>query len=365
MKEIIQKIHQSPFKIFYIYSGGGSKAASDILAVEGASQTLLESYCPYSRESLNSFINKIPEKYCSLETTLNLASAGFIKALKTNKSIKRKNLISVSVTASIKTSTTKKGEHKFFIVVQTYNSTKHIKCIFDKDKYSRDEEEEILSNYVICEIAKSCGIKVNPYIEVKNIFKNEVKPKKSVIKLFNNKIDFFSNNKSVTELIFPGSFNPLHSGHIKMKELAEKKTGLKASYEISIKNADKPPLTFYEIQKITDQFSKNENWILTRSAKFSDKSYIFKNSIFVIGVDTLERIFKVKFYKSEEDMNSKISRMLENNVNFLVFGRNINGSFISLDDLVIPNALKDRCTGFSEDIFREDISSTEIRLNDD
>ena len=41
--------------------------------------------------------------------------------------------------------------------------------------------------------------------------------------------------KSTPELIFPGSFNPLHDGHLRMRELAEKKTGMRATFEICAK----------------------------------------------------------------------------------------------------------------------------------
>ena len=44
-----------------------------------------------------------------------------------------------------------------------------------------------------------------------------------------------------------------------MKELAEKKTGMHTTFEICAKNADKPPLTFYEIKRTIDQFQNDES----------------------------------------------------------------------------------------------------------
>jgi hypothetical protein len=38
--------------------------------------------------------------------------------------------------------------------------------------------------------------------------------------------------------------------------------------------------------------------------------------------------------------------------------------FISLRDIVIPESIKHRCTGFDEASFRDDISSTKLRLED-
>ena len=43
----IRSIHDGPFKLVFVSSGGGSSAISDLLKVPGASQTILESYIPY------------------------------------------------------------------------------------------------------------------------------------------------------------------------------------------------------------------------------------------------------------------------------------------------------------------------------
>ena len=61
-------------------------------------------------------------------------------------------------------------------------------------------------------------------------------------------------------------------------------------------------------------------------------------------------------------MKSKLDSFLANNCHFLVFGRKINKKFISLNNLKVPEIIVDRCTGIDEEMFRDDISSTEIRL---
>ena len=52
----------------------------------------------------------------------------------------------------------------------------------------------------------------------------------------------------------------------------------------------------------------------------------------------------------------------ENNNKFLVFGRKLNDKFITLADIDVPDFIKKRFTGFDEQIFRDDISSTSLRL---
>ena len=360
--DIVKKIHNSPYKLTFVSSGGGTNAISSFLEVPGASNTILESYIPYSKESMNKFLNKQPDHYCSLETCLSMAANAYKKSKEISNVSKSKHLLGIAITANLKTTYEKKGEHKFFIVIQAYDYTKYLECFLEKDIRTREQEEELITAYAISLIAESCGFKFNLPDHSEEVKINTIKAKKPWKKLFNNKVGFISNNQNKPELIFPGSFNPLHEGHIKMRELAEKKTGMHTTFEICANNADKPPLTFYEFKKTIDQFQDGESWMLTSAGRFSEKAKMFPNSVFIIGADTLMRVFDEKFYQSHKDMMSHIERFNDHNINFLVFGRKVENKFICLDDIKIPEIIKDRCTGFDETIFRDDISSTKLRL---
>ena len=50
------------------------------------------------------------------------------------------------------------------------------------------------------------------------------------------------------------------------------------------------------------------------------------------------------------------------NINFLVFGRKVDSRFIALKNVSLPEHIEKRFTGFDEEIFRDDISSTILRL---
>ena len=361
-QDIVEKIHSSPFKLVIVSSGGGTNAISSLLKVPGASNTILESYIPYSKESMNEFLNSKPDHYCSLDTCLSMAANAYKKSTKINKQSKSKHLLGMAITASLATTYKKKGDHKFFIVVQSHDYTKYLECYLEKDLRTREMEEELITGCVINLLSESCGLKCDLPKISEQIKIQQIDAEKSWKKLFNSQIGYISNIKNTPELIFPGSFNPLHEGHIKMKELAEKKTGMHTTFEICAKNADKPPLTFYEIKRTIDQFQNDESWMLTSAGRFSEKAEMFPNSVFIIGADTLLRVFDEKFYKSHKDMMDHIQRFNDHNINFLVFGRKVNQKFISLDKIKIPEIISARCTGFEETIFRDDISSTELRL---
>jgi len=361
-QDIVEKIHSSPFKLVIVSSGGGTNAISSLLKVPGASNTILESHIPYSKESMNEFLNSKPDHYCSLDTCLSMAANAYKKSTKINKQSKSKHLLGIAITANLATTYKKKGDHKFFIVVQSHDYTKYLECYLEKDVRTREMEEELITGCVINLLSESCGIKCDLPEISEQIKIHQIDAEKSWKKLFNSQVGYISNIKNTPELIFPGSFNPLHEGHIKMKELAEKKTGMHTTFEICAKNADKPPLTFYEIKRTIDQFQNDESWMLTSAGRFSEKAEMFPNSVFIIGADTLLRVFDEKFYKSHKDMMDHIQRFNDHNINFLVFGRKVNQKFISLNKIKVPEIISARCTGFEETIFRDDISSTELRL---
>jgi hypothetical protein len=60
-------------------------------------------------------------------------------------------------------------------------------------------------------------------------------------------------------------------------------------------------------------------------------------------------------------MLNQLDLFNSHNINFLVFGRKINNKFIGLESVIIPDHIAKRFSGFGEEIFRDDISSTLIR----
>jgi|TARA_B100001094_G_scaffold227808_1_gene222336 nicotinic acid mononucleotide adenylyltransferase len=359
--EIIQKIHSSPFRFVLVSSGGGTNAISEILKVAGASESVLEAYVPYAKESLDYYLLKQPDHYCSLDTTLSMAAKAYSAAKKIAPGTNPKNLLGVAVTASLATNYSKKGEHKFFIAIQTYKYSSSFSYSFVKGELTREEEEQVVTDHIIKAIAQSCEVQNHKISENSSLKIKTVEAEKNWVKLVDSKIDFVSSSHRIPELIFPGSFNPFHSGHNSMSELAEKKTGLGLAYEICIQNADKPPLSYHEIEKTLNQFNHGHEWVLTKAGKFTDKAALFPNSVFIIGADTLTRILDEKFYLNRQDMLNQLDLFNSHNINFLVFGRKIKNNFIDLDSVTIPEHIDKRFSGFGEEIFRDDISSTLIR----
>ena len=158
-------------------------------------------------------------------------------------------------------------------------------------------------------------------------------------------------------------------------------------FEMSVTNADKPPLDPKEVERRVSMFTslptcdmpKDWSVILTNAPLFSQKTEILDNLItkgdssrkmsFVLGTDTFVRIINPKYYNnSRDEMLEALVDMRDKGVHFIVGGRLEQGTedkpvFINGEEEVrsLPSDIQSMFTLLTEDEFRLDISSTELR----
>ena len=147
-----------------------------------------------------------------------------------------------------------------------------------------------------------------------------------------------------------------------MAEAAADLLNVPVHFELTIKNADKPPLDYLDLKHRLDGFSDDDKIWLTRADIFARKADLFPGVVFVVGADTISRIGKTRFYEgSDEKLFQAIRRFQETGCRFLVFGREGENGFETVRNLSIPPALCVLCQEVPESVFRLDISSTELR----
>jgi len=167
-------------------------------------------------------------------------------------------------------------------------------------------------------------------------------------------------------LVLPGSFNPLHEGHITMMQAAARSVGASEGevvFELAVRNADKGAAEAAVIARRVEQFrTRNLRVCVTTEALFKGKSEIFQNSRFVIGQDTASRVTDAKYYGgTEEGLITAMNELRANGCSFVVAGRVSEGKFLGVEDVPMPPVLRDMFVGLSEQEFRLDISSSELR----
>lgn len=179
------------------------------------------------------------------------------------------------------------------------------------------------------------------------------------------------NDVNTAMTVLPGAFNPLHAGHEGMLAAAAEITGQAVSFELSVVNVDKPELPESEVRSRLVQFSGRFTVLVSRAPTFLEKSRLMPDTSFVIGYDTAVRLFDDRYYP-EYDVNSDLERtgsatlsamseIRRNGCDFVVAGRVTDEGFRTVDDLDVPDGYREMLQEIPRDVFRDDISSTQIR----
>jgi hypothetical protein len=133
---------------------------ADLLAVPGASRTILEAVVPYNEKALALFLGRMPEHAVSIVTATALARTAYQRAvqLRDNEAVP---VIGLSCTATLVTDRPKKGEHRAHVGLCDVQQTQIYSLTLQKGARNRQGEERVVSDLLLRVLAKACTVVVS------------------------------------------------------------------------------------------------------------------------------------------------------------------------------------------------------------
>ena len=382
-------------------TGGGVSSFSLLFSQAGASSSILECTVPYACEATLEYTNSDEIKsWASFDTANRLAYAAFLRCNKLIKaSTKASNAVGIGATGNlVSNGNWKRGEHVIHITCKSDNNMINFhlnlyKGINPNPFRTRQEEDDLCGKLIVCVCAYECGLLDNESLldfmshngldnqdclTISNDPIHELlngKMKHLVCRPQENRTFEFTQDFELGKLVMlPGSFNPLHKGHtnalVQSMKLVTSSCGM---YELSITNAAKPTLSYGEIISRLNNF-RNQSFpiLLTIDAPlFIKKAEDYPNTTFVIGIDTLLRLFDPKFGEPEKTL-CDFKRITANGTRFIVFPRSVSSApdtlGVSSDVHLTLNMVKDKIQPELYEFFTEitdnefmDVSSSKLR----
>jgi Cytidylyltransferase-like len=372
-RQLISALHGSGCKAALAITGGGSGAIGELLRVPGGSRLLIEAQVPYDEQALATFLGFAPAQASSADTAIAMArtararAAGLVPA--------GADLVGLGATAALVSDRPRRGEHRFHIAFANTAGVAHCTGVLAKGRRDRAAEEALVSHAIVLWLARACRVAApspGSLLDPDEHYAEAAGPAADTIEqLLAGELDrvtvqpdgqmMLSAPQPV--VLFPGSFNPVHEGHVSLARIAEELRQQPLAFEISVTNVDKPPLAGDTVKHRLRQFAWKSPVELTRAPTFLEKSRLFRGTTFVVGADTAERLFGPKYYGDDEArMHEALEEIANSGSSFLVAVRvDASGRVRTLSDIPVPRRYAEIFTEIPEHRFRLDASSSEIR----
>jgi hypothetical protein len=284
------------------------------------------------------------------------------------------DIVGLGATAALVSDRPRRGEHRIHIATASAAGLAHCTVSLSKGRRDRAEEEDLTAQMILLWLARACGVDAplpSALLGPDETFATTTPADGDAIDLL-----LAGAHPRVTALpdgqltlaappppvVLPGSFNPLHHGHETLAQVVQDLRQLPVAYEISVTNVDKPPLAAAVVRDRVAQFAWKAPVELTSAPTFLEKSRLFPGTAFVIGVDTAERLVAPRYYGHDEDrMHGALETMGRAGHEFLVAARAGNDGLRTLRDIGLPHRYADLFSEIPEQVFRVDVSSTELR----
>ncbi len=388
VEDRVRSVIASGAKIVVSATGAGLGLQGLIGSVGGASEALLDAVTPYAQPALEDFIGHLPEKFCSREVALWMASASHRRAqeLAMRMGNLHAHYVGVGITGSIRTVKAKRGPHVVHIATRNKAGFETLTVNFEKGLLSRAQEASLCDvlglEALFWATASHDGGDQSPFTRssgmtsehcyeqldgaarfitepVKRLMLGDDELHGLPVFMPDGTRTRLANLDREKHILFPGSFNPLQYGHERMALQTEQMTGKKVVFCITNRHPDKGVISDAELLGRAEQFRWRWPVAFTRGdSLYIEKARQFSGFGFLIGADAALGILDAKYYGGVVGLEAALRDFRCLRTKFHVVGRVVNGEFISPETLPVPPEFEKL---FRPVTGRWDIRSTDLR----
>ncbi|CAD2215266.1 nucleotidyl transferase domain-containing protein [Angomonas deanei] len=438
-KPLISAFHSMPGLLSIKVCGSGTGLIQLLSTVPGCSNTLIHGETLYNAFATEKVLDYVPKHFVSAAISRQLAQRAYRESVsclnrgQTGAAQEERNayLVGIGITSALTTSRERMGVSQVFLSAWTKKKGMEGVVVHDyhvvlPKEWEREKQEiEVLlfSLHCVADIFATMNCdrdlqKLSQFVPEVNRQKEFVLPSlycpvESSVTVFTHDSEFpiplvlhgkvpailwnskgdvripydpyhpekESDDVERVNLLYPGSFNPLHYGHTELAraatKVAEERLGKPArvTYEMAVRVVDKGAIDVDQLKVRLGQFiQRGGRAAITSATLFVEKSAVFPGYGFIIGMDTAKRVLDPKYYGggTQEEMLAALLEIKKNKNFFIVAGRKLSasatadgerekGTWEDLSSLTIPTELRDMFISIPESDFRIDVSSTEIR----
>ena len=370
---VIDAIHASPRQTVIEFAGAGAQALAWLHGRAGSSRTVLEASDRYAPASLAQALGTTPAQHVHPDVARSLASIALARACALAGA--QEGLTGLGWTAAIATGRRRRGDHRCHLALCDASGVSSFDLHLEKGARTREEEERLVALLAVRALASGVPAGEVPTLPLGAGDRLEHRHEASTLlaRVTGGDFDWLLRSPEGAEkpgrrlcgaVLLCGSFNPLHDAHRRLAEVAAGLLGRDPVFELGLVNADKAPIATEEAERRAAQFAGYAPLLLTAEPRFADKVGWVRESVFVLGADTLVRLVDPRFYAGDRGgVSGAFARIRESGCRFLVAARldPSSGRMLTLADCAVPRGFERLFEAIPQSDFRMDLSSTELR----